>query len=149
MVSIKGGTRRPEIRPWGGSLPVMVLWVLLGQHLPGSWHQPCLGLSSSIAGGDPLAPTTLGCWLRCDLEESPRGMLDSETCLYPWWSMCLVGSPNLELGSGFSANLMLSLWLHDHTVLVAKKPSCIEHWGKWLYYKNTPCRCRENSPVLK
>lgn len=86
-------------------MPMTVLQVLLEQCLLDSLHH--LQLSSSIGGG--TTPST-----------QPCGVLARRACCGQ--SMYLEGSPDSELGSGFSANLTLFLWLRNHIVLVAKKP---------------------------
>lgn len=132
----------------GCSVTVTVLQV--------TWDSACglpthlyLGLSSSVDGVATPAPTPVERLPFCVQKGSPCGVLALETCLCQGQSMCLTGSPDLELRSGFSANLMLFLWLYNHIILVAKKLSFIEHWIEWLHYDNIPCRCQENSTVPK
>lgn len=98
---------------WVTYTTTLAIWPLVG-----------LGLFSSIGAGTAPAPThwriPAMLWPR---RKAPCGML--ENSLHQGQNPCLAGREVLiqNLKSGFSANLMLFLRLHNNIVLVAKRPS--------------------------
>lgn len=99
-----------------------------------SGHLWALASFPALVTGAPLAPTH--CRMPAMLwpgRKVPCRMAENSS--HQGQNPCLAGKEVLiqNLKSGFSANLMLFLWLHNNIVLVAKKPPFnTEHWVECL-----------------